>query len=361
MLVFTCGDWVRQGFGFANPNHAAAFICAILPFGWGWSRYRWIGRGFSGVLIAMLFLTFSRTGMIVLMFSWVMWLWMRRGKYDCKRMIYVTAVIIVIVAAGLCPRLTLDGSILNRPRIWLAGLRLFAANPFGIGLGNSGAVVSAFLLPDTIPEVRTLISSHLTLLVESGCFAGWLWFAFIMLAMMGLRQYSRTWIAFVGLVISAGTSTVFDWAVLFDHVQYGGRGWLNWLFSWMLVIVFFVLGLRLLLRAVTVRRVFYVIGASVMLVCSAFLISHKNVPLVEKGYVLSSASPRPFVLYDEACSLRSVRTLLGERFIAPIHGISRFPHDLDWSSIERIVLRGNCREWDYLVKEKGLYVLCSDE
>ena len=36
--------------------------------------------------------------------------------------------------------MALDGSMLNRPKIWLAGLRLFAASPDGVGLGNSGAL-----------------------------------------------------------------------------------------------------------------------------------------------------------------------------------------------------------------------------
>ena len=28
-MEFMCGEWVRQGFGFANPNHAAAFLSAV--------------------------------------------------------------------------------------------------------------------------------------------------------------------------------------------------------------------------------------------------------------------------------------------------------------------------------------------
>lgn len=35
-MDFVVGDVVRQGFGFANPNHAAAAICAMFPFCWGW-------------------------------------------------------------------------------------------------------------------------------------------------------------------------------------------------------------------------------------------------------------------------------------------------------------------------------------
>ena len=34
-MDFVVGDIVRQGFGFANPNHAAAAICAAFPFCWG--------------------------------------------------------------------------------------------------------------------------------------------------------------------------------------------------------------------------------------------------------------------------------------------------------------------------------------
>ena len=33
-MEFVVGDVVRQGFGFANPNHAAAAICALFPFCW---------------------------------------------------------------------------------------------------------------------------------------------------------------------------------------------------------------------------------------------------------------------------------------------------------------------------------------
>ena len=44
-MDFVVGDVVRQGFGFANPNHAAAAICAAFPFCWGWRGvWRWPGH-----------------------------------------------------------------------------------------------------------------------------------------------------------------------------------------------------------------------------------------------------------------------------------------------------------------------------
>ena len=40
MMEFTYDGIVRQGFGFYNPNHAAALICALLPFCWA-GLLRW--------------------------------------------------------------------------------------------------------------------------------------------------------------------------------------------------------------------------------------------------------------------------------------------------------------------------------
>ena len=37
----------RLSFGFHNPNHAAAFACALLPLCFGWRRAAWVGRGLS--------------------------------------------------------------------------------------------------------------------------------------------------------------------------------------------------------------------------------------------------------------------------------------------------------------------------
>ena len=46
MMEFTFDGIVRQGFGFYNPNHAAALICALLPFCWaGLLRWNTLPRG----------------------------------------------------------------------------------------------------------------------------------------------------------------------------------------------------------------------------------------------------------------------------------------------------------------------------
>ena len=65
-MEYMSGDVVRCGFGFANPNHAAATICALFPFCWGWRGiWRWVGLASSIVLFIMLVMTYSRTGVVV--------------------------------------------------------------------------------------------------------------------------------------------------------------------------------------------------------------------------------------------------------------------------------------------------------
>ena len=262
----------RLSFGFHNPNHAAALACALLPLCLGWRRAAWAGRGLAVGLFAALLLTQSRTGLIVAALEWAAWWAMRRGKCGSQisdfrswrlkvgsgrwLVVRLGKAAVAALAVGLplwwlAPRLALDGSILNRPKIWLAGLRLFAANPDGVGLGNSGALASAFLLPGDVPDVRTLISSHLTLLAECGWLVGWAHFAFLVLALCGLRRSPRVGLAFAGLVLSACSASVFDWLVLFDFAEQGGFGAANWILSWLTFALFVAFGVRLIVKPAT--------------------------------------------------------------------------------------------------------------
>ena len=267
-MEFAVGDVVRQGFGFANPNHAAAAICAAFPFFWGWGgRWRWAGRIAGVALCVMLAMTYSRTGMAVLVMEAAVLWWrgalgsahptsVRGRRWNAVPTIWgiiLTVCLACVAAWWMWPRLALDGAVMNRPKIWLAGLMLFAANPFGVGFGNSGEIASAFLLPDAI-TVRTLVNSHLTLLAEMGAFVGGAWLVFIVLALCVGRTMRRTWVAFAGLAVSAFSASVFDWHVLFDFKEMGGYGAVNFALAWGLFGAFVVMGVAMM--AVWGRRCF---------------------------------------------------------------------------------------------------------
>lgn len=384
----------RFSFGFHNPNHAAALVCALLPLYFGWRRAVWIGRGLAAALFAMLLLTQSRTGLLVAVLEWMAWWVMRRenggfhildlrsrvgargkggGSSDCL-LAWLGKWMVATLAVGLSlwwlgPRLALDGSILNRPKIWLAGLRLFAANPGGVGLGNSGTLVSAFLLGDDVPEVRTLVNAHLTLLAECGWLVGWMWGAFIALALTGLKESPRIGFAFAGLVASGCSATVFDWAVLLDFAEQGGLGWTNWILSWGMFAFFIGCGTWLVWsrtprsEAARVQRapgsIVFALACSGALVLAARLVPPGNAPRVRDGYAFSGDAPRTLALYDGAWNLRAVLPRAGRNAVVPVRPVSRFPRGIDRVGIGRVLLLGDCREWVHLVE--GVPVACAED
>ena len=343
-------------------------LCAWLPLCWQWGRGGWIGKILVGVLFVMLLLTQSRTGLLVAGAEAEAWWWMREMSGDAgtrrPRPLKVLAFVGLIALAAvwwMAPRMSLDGSILNRPRIWLAGLWLFAANPNGVGLGDSGVVASAFFL-DGIPEVRTMISAHITLLAELGWIVGWAWFAFIGLALCGVRASPRIGLAFAGLALSGCSSTIFDWAVLFDWTAQGELGMMNWVLSWMMFALFVGLGVWLIAgmmrRPHRGRPAIAVVLAGVA-VLGLRLVPVGNAPQVRDGYVIRGEAPRTLALYDESWKLKTVVQRAKGGAVLPVRGRTRFPREMDWRGIGKVMLFGDCREWKHLVK--GMTVECVEE
>ena len=213
-----------------------------------------------------------------------------------------------------------------------------------------------------------MISAHITLLVEFGWFVGFAWFAFISLAILGLRQSPRVGIAFAGLVISGCSSTIFDWPVLFDIADFGGLGVTNWILSWAMFLLFVVFGFYLSLKRLrccgalgTTRPTMAAVGMAMalsgLIVGSLLLVPKGYAPTVRDGYVFRGEAPRALVLYDYGWRLRTVLPRLGGSVVLPIHAASRFPHDIDLSGVGKVMLFGNCHEWDHLVK--GVPVVCA--
>ena len=209
-----------------------------------------------------------------------------------------------------------------------------------------------------------MVSSHITLLAEFGWFVGWAWLAFIGMAMSGIASSPRIGIAFAGLVLSACSSTVFDWPVLFDFADQGGVGMTNWVLSWMMLAMFAGFGAWLTVKtAAKGLSGLSGMGAIVVLAGVAaaclLMVPAGVAPQVQCGYAVLGESPRDLVLYDRKATLRRMLPESGGSVIIPIHGLARFPRDLDLSGVGRVILHGDCREWDYLVV--GRTVVCAED
>ena len=254
-----------------------------------------------------------------------------QGRGGLATSVAVAVAVAAIALWWMWPRLALDGAVMNRPKIWLAGLKLFAANPLGAGFGKSGEIATAFMLPDGI-TVRTLVNSHLTLLAEMGAFVGGAWLAFIALALCAGRAMRRTWVAFAGLAVSAFSASVFDWHVLFDFAEKGGYGVVNFALAWGLFAAFVVMGVAMISCGVGVlitqrrrdaecaerarrsvaRMVAFPVGCVAVGICAVVVgFRSDDTPRVEGEYVVCgrrwNAGPTmPCVYRDEAWSLKSV-------------------------------------------------------
>ena len=249
-------------------------------------------------------------------------------------------------------------------------------------------------------------------LAEGGWLVGWAHFAFLALALCGLRRSPRVGLAFAGLVLSACASTVFDWPVLFDFAEQGGLGGTNWILSWLTFALFVAFGVWLVVKSATqtgrrgaggdgldridkidriveggaprlsnpanpvnpvrktpclpssVSSVLNAAGMPVLfagaLVLAARCVPPGDAPRVQGGYAASGAAPRALALYDDSWSLLAVRARAGADALLPVRPVTRFPRGLDLSSVRCVLLFGDCREWAYLVP-KGISVTCMED
>lgn len=283
MMEFTWHGFVRHGFGFHNPNHAAALICALMPFLWGWKRHPLIGWALSCLLLPPLILTFSRTGLVVLLAELTVWIVLSHKAHWRNATFLAMTALAGAIFGGLGSRFQFDGSIANRPRIWLAGLELAAANPWGVGLGESGRIACSFLL-DGI-QCRTLVNTHLTLLAEFGMIPGFLWSLFILHAIFSPKKACPAKCSFLGLCLSGCSSSVFDWHILFNRHGTGYPGKMNFLLSWMTLILFLACGVYLIWRNNTSFRQYCVEGVmAAMLVLLPLFLYSPETPHVAKGF-----------------------------------------------------------------------------
>lgn len=336
MMEFTFDGIVRQGFGFYNPNHAAALICALFPFLWGWKKYAWIGWMITFLLTIPLVMTYSRTGVLVLAFELAAYFILSKTKNWKLIAAIVSGILLILIVGGIFGRFALDKAVTNRPEIWLAGLKLYAVNPLGVGLSNSGMVVSNFMLEDI--QCRTLVNSHLTLLVEFGIIAGFFWLSFISYALFSGVKKPRTWCAVAGLAISAISASIFDWDLLSDFQNYGNLPLLNFVLSWLLLFIFLVLTTYLLWKKINLKRFGIAAGCAILCVILPFCLWKSDTPKVKNDIVYTS-SDAALVLYDEDWELNSLLPYCKTGYQIPLQpGLVKI-------KTEKVFLFGNAAEY----------------
>lgn len=195
MIEYYFQDQLRWSFGFENPNKAAALIASLLPFVWimaqsGWRikqpRLRWlfvlIGSGLLGTGWWLLFMTFSRGGVVAAAAGFLYIGWRERKVFAARRnrarlaLALATAVGIAILFTGTnaADRSTQwitkrEGSVDNRIELWRGGLQMIAQIPQGVGRGQSGLAYMQWFQPlESTARYRTLVNSYLTFATEQG-------------------------------------------------------------------------------------------------------------------------------------------------------------------------------------------------
>ena len=336
MMEFTFDGIVRQGFGFYNPNHAAALICAIFPYLWGWKKYAWIGWILTFLLTVLLVMTYSRTGVLVLGFELAAYFILTKTKNWKLIASIAGGILLILFIGGIFGRFAIDKAVTNRPEIWLAGLKLYAVNPLGVGLSNSGMVVSNFMLENIL--CQTLVNSHLTLLVEFGIFAGFFWISFLFYSLFTGIKKPRTWCAVAGLAISAISASIFDWNLLSDFQNFGELSLLNFVLSWLMLLFFLALTLYLLWGKINFKRLGFAAGCAILCVILPFCLWKADTPKVKSDIVYTSIDA-PLVLYDEEWNIKSLLPYCKASYQIPLQpGLVKI-------YCEKVILFGNAAEY----------------
>lgn len=362
MMEFTYDGMVRLGYGFYNPNHAAALICALLPFLWEWcfrteqKLIRIAPILLTLLLTAALIFTFSRTGIAVMILEALLYGALKR-KINWKWIgAFAVVTLILVFLSGVWMRFRLDGAVMNRPKIWLAGLQLFAVNPLGVGGGNSGKLATAFLLPDGI-QCRTLVNSHLTFLVEYGIVFGFIWFAILLYALSrGIRK-TAFFCSLAGLAVSALSASVFDPGVLFDFQSYGDLPLLNFILSWGIFLLYFALIAVCSLGKIQWKKFAAAAGLSGAVLLVFLLFQTPDAPHRKGEYLIREGSPMTAVLYDGEWKLREIRAYLENGWILPLKDCS-LPESVRREKIDRIYLFGEMSTMAKDFPEQPLYFIC---
>ena len=189
-LFFRGGGLVRLQLGFDNPNKAAvllgslALVLTVAAFRLKRRGARVAGGVVSALCWGGLLLTFSRGALVAFGVGLLLVLpaIVRRSAGRRIWLVLLMGMTLALAAFACRGRFLSDASVGNRLEIWRAVPQMVAdAVLTGWGLGNAGDAYMGWYQPLRSHErYRTLVSSHLTWLVELGLYgrmaycAGWL-------------------------------------------------------------------------------------------------------------------------------------------------------------------------------------------
>jgi hypothetical protein len=175
------GVW-RMDWGLGNPNKTAALIALLMIAVWVLAYFRrwgfWAALGLFTAFGVCLIHTFSRGGLIAAFAGEAVLLWWLPRPWPIKSILAVAIAFWVIVTASIYLQaysrydqgmVQVDPSITNRLAIWKTVPQMMSDAPWGWGIGKSGQAYMQWYQPiDRGEQYRTLVSSHLTWLVELG-------------------------------------------------------------------------------------------------------------------------------------------------------------------------------------------------
>ncbi len=337
-MEFTYEGIVRYGFGFYNPNHAAALINLLIPFSWLIIiRFRNpVIKGLASIsgimLLLALALTFSRTGFVVFFIE--VWLFLFplliASTFTREQKVHATvtclsAAVVFLMTAFACGTFARasagiiypDAAVTNRFLIWKGGLQLFADNPLGVGLGYSGLLYTCFLAPeDSGIHCRTLVNSWLTFLAETGIIYSFMFCLLLFSAFFcGVRKWVKMpclntltcLIAFLSVILSGMMSTCLNVNDLCDFQDFGQWTVVNFALSWLYCCLFLVMiiplirGARIFSRETTFAFTVTVALFIVLWISGKANASHESVKVVNNrgdafAYYYQSRNDTPLIL-----------------------------------------------------------------
>ncbi len=343
------GIW-RMDWGLGSPNKTAALIAQLMVAVW-WLAY---GRKWGFWAATVLFVglgwclvhTFSRGGLLSALAGLVVLAVTAPRPWQVPRIAAVglSCVVICLFAVYLDAHrrysqgvIKEDRSISNRWELWKATPSMMSDAPRGWGVGESGKAYMRWYQPlQRREQYRTLVSSHLTWLVEVGWPLRFLYvFAWSAVLLLCLPTKEAPWQA-----VPFGAWLAFGVAACFSSVAESA-----WLWGVPGISLAVVLGHRWRARQWPRLKAWAVPVGVAALTSAGFLVASNGMGRINGSkdrVVVGRRTPEVWVVVDErilgrhrfARSLREyLATCPNDQSIGIVESLAALPHDLSGTTV----------------------------